>query len=519
MTITPDGPAELPGPDQVQALISDDELRDRRSDGQRAADAEVARAQTAALTDEGDQPHADIDTLLENWPQPEDRPAGAPMTRIQLTERDGRLGHRVMLSPDRLTVVVPDGDVDAARARLAEALRGRDLDAAFSVREPAVRRDRALSTAEQAFDRRLLVIDRRGGQDLEPALAAVRDAGLETVPNHLMTLGHVIKKGDDYPRVTSTRPMLSPAWVRANCGPSQANVAVIDTGVDRDPRGDGWLDGIDRAEENRDFLDALPRDGRLDLGAGHGDFVAGVIQQIAPSARIRMYRGLDSNGVGDEHTVAALILEAASDGADLIHLSLGTSTADDLPPAVLQTAVELVELHFPRVLVVASAGNMGESRPMWPAALKQVIAVGALDAGDPAAVVPAPWSNFGFWVDCATVGVGIVSTFPPGELPSDPARPVTDRFGPDDWAVWSGTSFAAPQITAVAARLIQTFPQLTPRQALARFLDGRPVLPGLRPRGAAAAGQLTRSGCSGPVRARPGGAPRDRGRVFVELPA
>ena len=71
----------------------------------------------------------------------------------------------------------------------------------------------------------------------------------------------------------------------------------------------------------------------------------------------------------------------------------------------------------------------------------------------PAWPVPAgaEWSSHGDWVTCSAVGEGIVSTFVKGEEDQE-------RFGDDDvypedperdsWAVWSGTSFAAPQIAA-----------------------------------------------------------------------
>jgi len=50
-----------------------------------------------------------------------------------------------------------------------------------------------------------------------------------------------------------------------------------------------------------------------------------------------------------------------------------------------------------------------------------------------------------------------------------------DTFGPDPFARWSGTSFAAPQVAGAVARLAQEY-DLTPRQALARLLSsGKPV--------------------------------------------
>jgi len=88
--------------------------------------------------------------------------------------------------------------------------------------------------------------------------------------------------------------------------------------------------------------------------------------------------------------------------------------------------------------------------PCWPAASKRVVAVGALAAD----CTPAPWSNHGFWVDCSAIGEGIVSTYVRGNE-SPELDPWPDSFGRDAWAVWSGTSFAAPQVAAAVAHVAQ----------------------------------------------------------------
>jgi hypothetical protein len=66
----------------------------------------------------------------------------------------------------------------------------------------------------------------------------------------------------------------------ADGGPGRRiTVAVIDTGVQGDQRGDHWLGDVPRTEDNVDQLDVLPGgpDGFLDYQAGHGTFVAGVV--------------------------------------------------------------------------------------------------------------------------------------------------------------------------------------------------------------------------------------------------
>jgi len=48
-------------------------------------------------------------------------------------------------------------------------------------------------------------------------------------------------------------------------------------------------------------------------------------------------------------------------------------------------------------------------------------------------------------------------------------------FGPDAWAIWSGTSFSAAQITGAVAMLCQ-LDDLDPAAALALLLNGQPTL-------------------------------------------
>ena len=63
----------------------------------------------------------------------------------------------------------------------------------------------------------------------------------------------------------------------------------------------------------------------------------------------------------------------------------------------------------PRV-VVAAAGNHGKSRPFWPAAFDQVLAVGAVDERS-GKWTRAAYSNHGPWVDATARGSNLQSTF------------------------------------------------------------------------------------------------------------
>jgi thermitase len=159
----------------------------------------------------------------------------------------------------------------------------------------------------------------------------------------------------------------------------------------------------------------------------------------------------------------------------IINASLGTPAVAGVPPLAMRHAVEVIAATYPDVLIVASAGNLGTAEPMYPAAFDGVVAVGALTHDGR----PAPFSSHGPWVRCSAIGVGVVSTFVPGVEPPEPEPRHPDQtFGADTWALWSGTSFTAPQISGAVPRLCGDDPTLTPRAALDRLLAGRSHLSG-----------------------------------------
>ncbi|MEP7026462.1 MAG: S8/S53 family peptidase [Actinomycetota bacterium] len=259
------------------------------------------------------------------------------------------------------------------------------------------------------------------------------------------------------------------------CPGTPARVAIIDTGITPERRSDNWLAQIPRGNDT-DPLDAFPYpagDGFLDLDAGHGTFVAGIIQQVAPDADIRIYRAIDSDGVGSEVDVACAMVRAVRDGAQIVNLSMGCQTIDDYPPIAIRAALDIIgdieHEENRQVLVVAAAGNFADSRPSWPAAFREVVSVAALTPE----LRPANWSTRGFWVTCSTIGQGVRSTYVPGrEAPL--VNPDPFDYGADAWAAWSGTSFTAPQISGAVARLHDE--QVPPRAALRRLLRaGQPI--------------------------------------------
>ncbi|HEY3464350.1 MAG TPA: S8 family serine peptidase [Amycolatopsis sp.] len=231
-----------------------------------------------------------------------------------------------------------------------------------------------------------------------------------------------------------------------------------------------------------DYWDApttgQPLIGDVDTDTGHGLFIAGIIRQACPEADTLAIRVVHSDGVAYEgdvllalHLLADRVRRAQADNrpddmVDVVSLSLGyyEENPADLAYTGLFGSV-IAELLGLGVVVVAAAGNDATTRRFYPAAFAdqplgdgsgpQLISVGALNPD--VTGTKALFSNEGPWVRCWATGAGVVSTYPAdvrGTAAADHEVPDHGRssFDPDDYsagfAVWDGTSFAAPLAAA-----------------------------------------------------------------------
>jgi thermitase len=243
-------------------------------------------------------------------------------------------------------------------------------------------------------------------------------------------------------------------------------VAVLDTGVQLDPGphpllGSSLVPGIDLVDgdaqpaETRNGIDD-DGDGLIDEGIGHGTHVAGIVHQVAPTAKIMPVRVLDDDGSGTTWNAAEGMFWAADHGAKVINMSLGTHGS----PGVLRDAVRKVSAAG--VLVVAAAGNDGKDRTMYPAASPEAVAVGSVGAGD----VVSTFSNFGRWVDVVAPGENIHSSY---------------AYPGDSYASNSGTSMATPWVAGEAALLFAVDPTLLPAAASTAISGGSHSIDAVNP--------------------------------------
>jgi subtilisin family serine protease len=236
------------------------------------------------------------------------------------------------------------------------------------------------------------------------------------------------------------------AWITGD-GTGQV-VGVVDTGVDA-----SHPDLAGAVLPGTDVVDG--GDGRIDPN-GHGTHVAGIVAAVsgngiggaglATGARVLPVRVIGADGSGWDSDAAAGLVWAADHGATVVNMSFG---GPDRSPVMEQAVGYALGKG---VSVVVAAGNEGASGdPVeYPAATPGVIAVGAVDVNG---FRPA-WSSSGSHLAVAAPGVGIFSTVPGG-----------------GYATWSGTSMAAPFVSAAVALLRRAQPVLTPAAVRQRLVE------------------------------------------------
>jgi Subtilase family len=266
-------------------------------------------------------------------------------------------------------------------------------------------------------------------------------------------------------------------FVEPPTGEPTAKVAILDSGYiwtdpphrnldDRVTVVHGqWLD-VESRRWRPDEPDGLYRDlaGQLDGISGHGTFIAGLIANIAPHARLEVV-GLRNQEVEvsprdpaaqlglfeSELAIAHAMLRRCE--ADVIQCGFAFPTLDGYASVPFAAVMEEIRARRgDRVAVVAPAGNEQSRRPYWPAGLPDVIGVASTNRRGNGR---AWFSNWGDWCDCCTRGEYVYSTFVYWDGPVEGESP-TDVEHFRGWARWDGTSFAAPKVSAAIAELVAT---------------------------------------------------------------
>jgi subtilisin family serine protease len=310
-----------------------------------------------------------------------------------------------------------------------------------------------------------------GESTLEWANEIFEYTGFETEPNYVYQLADdplftdqwsLENTGQTGGKVDADIDVLD-AW-SWTMGGSDVVVAVLDTGIALDHpdlapnlwSNPGEIGGNGLDDDGNGYVDdsrgwdAIDNDADPNDANGHGTFVASTavaalndtgMAGVAPDSRVMAVRVCDNSGCPLSAILTGLAY-AMANGAEVANLSFGGSFG-------LSSGFEgAVQANVDAgVVVVAAAGNDGLDNdlvPFYPASfdIDGLIAVAASNHVD----LKAPFSNYGAnSVDLAAPGQDVVGGSPP-----------------DDFAVGSGTSFAAPHVTGAVALVKALRPDLQP---------------------------------------------------------
>lgn len=324
-------------------------------------------------------------------------------------------------------------------------------------------------------------------------------------PHHLISICPtcLCPATEPLPSTATSAPVPAPA--EGSTAGRDVRVTVVDTGIwpDFKKHRDNypWLagaadgqpvEGTPRVGPVIGNPKPKPEPGTIPEYFGHGVFVAGVLRCVAPGTDVFVSNALPWAGAVMEIDLGQHLVDVL-DGTltggvapQIISLSAGGQTLSDLQHAGLRMFLEKLREPDRTTLLVAAAGNDGETTPFYPAANAPemggaVVSVGALRQDGKGR---ACFSNHGDWVDVYAPGERMVNAFPTGKytvidppaLDADggrtcryydhglyPGCTCLDAMEEDmkvdfaRMAEWSGTSYATPYVSGlIAARMSDT---------------------------------------------------------------
>jgi subtilisin family serine protease len=224
----------------------------------------------------------------------------------------------------------------------------------------------------------------------------------------------------------------------ANGDGAGVKVAIIDSGVEIDhPALDG-LSITDRLATTTRIGRAQTADDELGDVYGHGTAVAGIVHRTAPQAEIGSFRVLRPNGVPTEPAaIRGAVLEALERGYQVINCSFG-SPGKSSEVMIFKDWID--RSYLAGAHAVAACGNLDPDEREWPSHFTSLISVGIGPCQD-GEILYRPRH--------------IVEFAAAGE-----ALRVPWKGGGEKTVL--GSSFAAPQVSGIIARILSKHPGISP---------------------------------------------------------
>ena len=281
-------------------------------------------------------------------------------------------------------------------------------------------------------------------EDMQMSLEA--DPDVEYVEKNYIVYADVTPNDPRYGQQSYFSVIDAPLAWNTETGVSNVVIAVLDTGVE------GVHEDISgKLLQGCSVIGSFTENScgtNVDDNNGHGTGVAGTaaaktnnglgVAGLCWNCPILPVKVLGDNGSGSLSDTIEGINFARNYALNnpskkvVINMSLGR---DCQSSGVTQSEQEAITAAWNAgVLIVASAGNAGNSNLQCPAAANNVIAVSATTNSD----TLASFSSYGSFVDIAAPGVNIHNAFG------------TSNIAGSYYTTWSGTSFSAPIVSGVA---------------------------------------------------------------------
>ncbi|PTY01403.1 alkaline serine protease [Verrucomicrobia bacterium LW23] len=219
-------------------------------------------------------------------------------------------------------------------------------------------------------------------------------------------------------------------------------IAVLDSGIEL---GHPALAGLELSDD----LAIVEHNFRLTTSAGegrdlygHGTAIAGLIRELAPEATLGSIRVLGERLYSRSAIIQEGARQAMERGYHILNCSFGCGIEDH----VLLYKSWVDEAYLRDVHIVAACNNMDFETQEWPGFFPSVLTVNAVATDDPAAF----YFRRRHMVEFAAQGIEV-------DVPWAGAS--TKKV--------TGSSYAAPRITALLARLLSCFPELSSQEAKA----------------------------------------------------
>lgn len=290
---------------------------------------------------------------------------------------------------------------------------------------------------------------------------------------------------------------------RPGVGGQDVVVDVLDTGLEPDfASPHEWLADIPNFRPDKSFN----ANGQIKEYGGHGTFVTGVLRCAAPATPVKPGNIFRYAGATTEDRLANALETILEGKPQIISLSAGVRTLGGQPLAALEPFFADLSANDCTTLLVAAAGNNGETDRFYPAAYAAelpdaVVAVGALRHDGRGR---ACFSNYGDWVSVFAPGERHVNAYLSGSYTYHyaPQADSSCRFYQDErlyenctcvsmpqkgssvtfhgMARWSGTSFSTPLVAGAIATHMSTqmaaTGEMNARESAAHVLAGANAL-------------------------------------------